>query len=60
MKKLIWRIRYTIEIRRLLYLSWRVAWDMSGSGLENVNGDTSESPLECAEDEYQEWAAHPD
>lgn len=60
MKTLIWKIRYALGIRKLLCLNWRTCWDMAGSGLENVNGDTSESPKECADDEYQQWVQDSD
>ena len=58
MKTIIWKIRYAFAIRRLLCIPWHLSWDMAGSGLENINGDTSECPLLAAQDERDEWAAN--
>jgi len=55
MKSLLWKIRYTIRIRRRACLPWRVAWEFSSSALENVNGDTSECPIQAVEDEFDCW-----
>lgn len=58
MKTFIWKLRYTFAIRRLLCIPWSLSWEMAGSGLENLNGDTSECPLLAAQDERDEWAAN--
>ena len=52
MKKLIWKIRYVLRIRKLLLMSLRDAWDCADSSLENVDYDLSECPLDMAYEEY--------
>jgi len=59
MRKLIWKLRYSIELRRLLALPWQQCWEAAGAWLEMLNGDLSESPIECAREEYEEWNSHP-
>lgn len=61
MKKLIWRLRFTFEIKRLLKVPLRIAWSISGSWLTDMfDGDTSECPLLCASEEFEEWANNAD
>lgn len=56
MKTLIWKIRYALEIRRLLDLPVRVCWDMAGSTVESLGDDIEIwGPIEAAEDEVEEW-----
>ncbi len=58
MKKLIWKIRYTIEIRKLVGVSLRVGWDMAGTTVEDYGDDINIwSPRDAAEDERDEWLA---
>lgn len=57
LKTFIWKIRYIIAIRRLLRIPYRWCWENAGSALENINGDISECPIECANDERDEWVA---
>jgi hypothetical protein len=57
MKTIIWKIKYTLEIRKLCGVSLLVGWDMAGSTLEEMfDGDTEEcTPKEAAEEERDEW-----
>lgn len=55
MKQFIWKIRFALAIRRLLQIPWKWCWDAAGSWLEMLNGDTSECPVECAEEERDTW-----
>ncbi len=55
MKTLIWKIRFSLTIRRLVCAPWRACWMMAGSNLEMLNGDTSECPKVAAEDEREAW-----
>ena len=55
MKTLIWRLRYVHELRKLLKLPWQACYSMSGSALENVSYDLTESPIDAAQDEFEEW-----
>jgi hypothetical protein len=58
MKTLIWKIRYTIEICRLLHLSPVTGWQMAGSTVEDYGDDIDiYSPREAAENERDEWLA---
>jgi hypothetical protein len=57
MRKILWKLRYTYHVRRLLGLPWRWAWDNAGSAIENIGEDYMIwSPKDCAEDERDEWA----
>lgn len=56
MKKLLWKIRYTYHVRRLLGLSWLQAWDNAGSCMEGIGTDWQIwSPSDAAEDERDAW-----
>jgi len=58
MKKLIWKLRFAYYHHRLLRCGWVVGWENGGSFLEDViNGDTSECPKSCVDDEADEWRA---
>ena len=37
-------------------MPWNVAWDFAGANLENLSGDTSYSPLDAVQDEFDAWA----
>lgn len=54
MKKLIWKIRYTAYFCWLTHSSPRFAWKCAGAWLEMLKGDTSEDPIECADEEIEE------
>ncbi len=59
MKKLIWKLRYTIEFRRLVRAPWRMCWQHADAALTDIfNGDPSEcDPITAAEEERDEWLA---
>ncbi len=54
MKKLLWKIRFTVRFCHLTAMPLRYGWLVAGSWMEMLNGDTSENPAECAEDEVEE------
>ena len=58
MKKLIWRIRYTIYGQRRCRIGWRNWWCFSGA-YEDGSGyfDYSEDPREMAQEEIYYMAA---
>jgi hypothetical protein len=60
MKTLIWKIRYTYHVHRLLRVSILYGWDMAGSTVESFGEDIADgdlSPKEAAENERDEWLA---
>lgn len=58
MKKLIWKIKYAIEMRRVAKLPCLVSWDFAGSFLEMTDGDLDEcDPVEAVETEISYWDA---
>lgn len=57
MKTIIWKIRFSIELRRILRLPWGWCWDSAGSWVEMLKGDLSECPKGCAEEEFDSWRA---
>jgi len=59
MKTLLWKIKYTLEVRKLLGVSLRMGWDMAGSTVESFASDIADgslTPKEAAENERNEWA----
>lgn len=57
MKKMIWKIRYAARVRKLIGMSWKMAWGGAESALENLNYDLSECPFDAAQEESYAWAA---
>lgn len=57
MKTILWKLRFTFRIRKLLRTPWLMCWEIAGANLENVRGDTTECPLDCAQEEAYAWAA---
>jgi hypothetical protein len=55
MKTLIWKLRFTFAIRRLLNTPWALSWSMADSNFENLHGDLTECPINAAEEERAEW-----
>lgn len=55
MKALFWKIQYMRHFRRRLKMSMREAFNVAGSALENLNGDTDECPIFAAESDYGYW-----
>lgn len=56
MKSLLWKLRFTWSIHRRSDMPLNVAWEFAGANLENLNGDTSYSPLDAVQDEFDAWA----
>lgn len=56
MKALIWKLRFAWSIHRRSDMPLRIAWDFAGANLENLSGDTSYSPLDAVQDEFDAWA----
>ena len=60
MKTLIWKFKYTLEIRRLCGVSFLTGWDMAGSTVESYASDIADgslTPKQAAEEERDEWLA---
>lgn len=58
MKTAIWKIRYALEIRKLLRLPPLMCWQMAGSAVESYGDDIDIwSPKQAAEEERDAWAA---
>ena len=58
MKTLLWKIKYTLEARKLLRVSLSLGWEMAGSTVEMLGDDINHvSPKQAAEDERDEWLA---
>lgn len=55
MKTLIWKLRFCLEIRRLLRLSWLMCWQTAEANLEMLGDDLSECPVQAANDEFDAW-----
>lgn len=55
MKRIIWKIRYARELRRLLKLPWMLCFETAGIALEELKYDLSENPKDAAYDEYDAW-----
>jgi hypothetical protein len=56
METLLWKIRYSVAMRRAAALPWLACWDHAGAWLEMVNGDLSEAtPTEAVETELSYW-----
>jgi len=56
-KKLIWRIRYSLKFNSITKFGFRYCFEVSGSSLENVSiyGDLPECPKYCAEQDSVHW-----
>lgn len=58
MKTLLWKIKYTLAIRKLVGVSLLVGWDQAGTIVEMLGDDIDHvSPQQAAEDERDEWLA---
>ena len=58
MKTIIWKIRYALEVRKLLGVTLRMGWEMAGSAVESMGDDINIwSPKDAAEDERDAWAS---
>jgi hypothetical protein len=54
-KKLIWRVRYTLEFNNITKFGFSYCFEVSGSSLENISGDLTECPKYCAEQDSVHW-----
>jgi hypothetical protein len=58
MKTFIWKLRYAVEIRRLIRFPWWICWDMAGATVENLRDEIDHvTPKEAAEEERDECLA---
>jgi hypothetical protein len=58
MKKLIWKLQYTLAIRRLVGVSLWTGWQMAESTIEDMGDDIEIwSGKDAAEDERDAWAS---
>jgi hypothetical protein len=58
MKTLIWKVRYAVEIRKLVGVSLYTGWQMAGATVESYGDDIDIwTPKDAAEEERDEWLA---
>jgi hypothetical protein len=56
MKTLLWKLRYTLAMRRVARMPWLMCWDHAGAWLEMVNGDITEAtPAAAVAEEISRW-----
>jgi hypothetical protein len=59
MKTLIWKLKYTLAIRKLVGVSLLTGWEQAGTTVEILGDDINHvSPQQAAEEERDEWLAY--
>ena len=58
MKRLIWKIKYAMYLRKRLQVTWNMSWESAGAALENLDNDFAEhDAIDAARDEISYWVA---
>jgi hypothetical protein len=52
----IWKLRYALELCRVLRISWTVGWQSAEAAFEELY-DLEDDPIRAAHDEVEEWRA---
>jgi hypothetical protein len=56
MKAFIWKLKFAAMFYYRTDCPFRVSWDYAGSALENLSGDTTYSPFDAVQDEFDSWS----
>lgn len=59
MKSFLWKIRFAVEFKKLVHVSWSWSWETAEGHFEGLGSEEAFEigPIEAAREERDEWAA---